>query len=304
MLQLAEIFYSVQGEGAYTGTPATFVRLAGCNLSCAFCDTDYSLHFFASVEEGVERVAQAGAACPMTVLTGGEPLAQRESAALIDALRAKGKRVHIESNGTIPVALAPDVILGNGVAAVLALRQATRSIPILFPVAGDPVGAGLVESLAQPGGNITGFMTFEYSMASKWLELLKEVAPSVTRAAVFRDTAVPQGAGEFGIIQAAASSFGVAVSPLNQREPADIERSIAAFARSANAGLIVSTSVVALIHRDLIVTLAAQHKLPAVYFERIKPCPALSALHRSLSKTSAARSRQVVCLIAAKWVFA
>lgn len=111
MLQLAEIFYSVQGEGAYTGTPATFVRLAGCNLSCAFCDTDYSLRFFASVEEIVARVAQAGGACPMVVLTGGEPLAQRESAALIDALRAAGKRVHVESNGTIAVELPADVWL-------------------------------------------------------------------------------------------------------------------------------------------------------------------------------------------------
>jgi organic radical activating enzyme len=111
LLQLAEIFYSVQGEGTWTGTPAVFVRLAGCNLSCAFCDTDYALKFFASVTDVVRRVREEGGACPLVILTGGEPLAQREALALIDALRADGRRVHIESNGTLPTELPDDVWL-------------------------------------------------------------------------------------------------------------------------------------------------------------------------------------------------
>ena len=127
MLQLAEIFYSVQGEGTWTGTPAVFVRLAGCNLSCAFCDTDYALKFFASVPQVVERVRDEGGSCPMVILTGGEPLAQRESAALIEALRADGRRVHIESNGTIPTALAEDVWLTVSPKERLAPEMARRA---------------------------------------------------------------------------------------------------------------------------------------------------------------------------------
>jgi organic radical activating enzyme len=127
VLQLAEIFYSVQGEGTWTGTPAVFVRLAGCNLSCAFCDTDYALKFFASVPQVVERVRDEGGSCPMVILTGGEPLAQRESAALIEALRADGRRVHIESNGTIPTALAEDVWLTVSPKERLAPEMARRA---------------------------------------------------------------------------------------------------------------------------------------------------------------------------------
>ena len=153
-------------------------------------------------------------------------------------------------------------------AAVGPLLQATRTVPIVFVHVADPVGAGFVESLARPGGNATGFMQFEYSMSGKWLELLKEIAPGVTRAAVLRDPAIAAGIGQFGAIQAVAPSLGVEVSPVNVRDAGEIERAVAAFARSANGGLIVTASASAIVHRDLIITLAARHKLPAVYFER------------------------------------
>ena len=166
------------------------------------------------------------------------------------------------------VALAPDVILAHGASTVGPLLQATRTVPIVFPIVADPVGAGFVDSLARPGGNATGFMQFEYSMSGKWLELLKEIAPSVTRAAVLRDPAIPAGIGQFGVIQAVAPSLGVEVSPVNMRDAGEIERAVAAFARSPNGGLIVTASALAALHRDLIITLAARHKLPAVYSER------------------------------------
>ena len=148
------------------------------------------------------------------------------------------------------------------------LLQATRTVPIVFPVVADPVGAGFVDSLARPGGNATGFMPFEYGMSGKWLELLKQIAPGVTRVAVLRDPATPTGTGQFGAIQAVAPSLGVEVSPVNVRDAGEIERAITAFARSPNGGLIVTASGLAQRHRDLIVTLAARHKLPAVYSER------------------------------------
>ena len=148
------------------------------------------------------------------------------------------------------------------------LLQATRTVPIVFAVVADPVGAGFVDSLARPGGNATGFMTFEYSLSGKWLELLKQIAPGVTRVAVLRDPAIASGIGQFGAIQAVAPSLGVEVSPVNVRDAGEIERAVAAFARSPNGGLIVTASALAALHRDLIITLAARHKLPAVYFER------------------------------------
>ena len=148
------------------------------------------------------------------------------------------------------------------------LLQATRTVPIVFAVVADPVGAGFVDSLARPGGNATGFMTFEYSMSGKWLELLKQIAPGVTRAAVLRDPAKPAGTGQFAVIQAVAPSLGVEVSPVNVRDAGEIERAVAAFARAPNGGLIVTASAAAIVHRDLIITLAARHKLPAVYSER------------------------------------
>jgi putative ABC transport system substrate-binding protein len=145
------------------------------------------------------------------------------------------------------------------------LLQATRTVPIVFPVVGDPVAAGFVDTLARPGGNVTGFMTVEYSMAAKWLELLKETAPGVTRVAVLRNPAVPTGIGQFGIIQAAAPSLKVEVNPVNMRDAGEIERAVAAFARASNGGLIVTSGGFSNLHRDLIVTLAARHRLPAVY---------------------------------------
>ena len=148
------------------------------------------------------------------------------------------------------------------------LLQATRTVPIVFPIVVDPVGAGFVDSLARPGGNATGFIAFEYSLSGKWLELLKEIAPGVTRVAVLRDPAIASGTGQFGAIQAVAPSLRVEVSPVNMRDAGEIERAVAAFARAPNGGLIVTASALAIVHRDLIVTLAARHKLPAVYFER------------------------------------
>ena len=166
------------------------------------------------------------------------------------------------------VALAPDVILATGSPPVVALQQATRSAAIVFADVGDPVGQGFVETLARPGGNTTGFMLFEYTMGGKWLELLKEIAPGVTRVAVLRDPATTAGQGQVGAIQALAPSFGVEVTPVNVRESGEIERAIAAFVRTSRDGLIVTGSALTVFHRDLIVTLAARYKLPTVYFQR------------------------------------
>ena len=163
------------------------------------------------------------------------------------------------------VGLAPDVILASASAAVAALQQTTRTIPIVFASVADPVGAGFVETLAHPGGNITGFSTFEYTLSGKWLELLKEVAPSVTRAAVLRDATVGSGVGQYAIIQAVAPSLGVELRPIDVRDPGEIERAIVTFAQSPNGGLIIVGSPGGLVHRDLIIALAAHHQLPAVY---------------------------------------
>jgi putative tryptophan/tyrosine transport system substrate-binding protein len=164
------------------------------------------------------------------------------------------------------VALAPDVILAaTGTSTVAPLLQTTRTVPIVFVVVIDPVGAGFVASLARPGGNATGFTLFEYGMSGKWLELLKEIAPRVTRAAVLRDPTIASGIGQFGAVQAVAPSLGVELSPVDVRDAPEIERAVTAFARSGNGGLIVTASPLANAHRDLIITLAARHKLPAVY---------------------------------------
>ena len=167
------------------------------------------------------------------------------------------------------VALAPDVILAVGGAAVGPLLQATRTVPIVFPITADPVAAGFVDSLARPGGNATGFMLYEYSISGKWLELLKQIAPGVTRVAVLGDTNTPTGPAQFGVIQAVAPSLRVEVSSLlNKRDAGEIERTVTAFARSPNGGLIVTAGPRALLNRDLIIKLAALHKLPAIYFDR------------------------------------
>src|SRR5882672_5506866 len=166
-------------------------------------------------------------------------------------------------------ALAPDVILAaTGTATVAPLLQATRTVPIVFVSVIDPVGAGFVDSLARPGGNATGFTIFEYGMSGKWLELLKEIAPRVTRAAVLRDPAIASGIGQFAAVQAVAPSLGVELSPVDVRDAGEIERAVAAFARSSNGGLIVTASPLASRHRHLIITLAARHRLPAVYASR------------------------------------
>jgi putative ABC transport system substrate-binding protein len=165
-------------------------------------------------------------------------------------------------------ALTPDVILAHANAAVGALLQATRTVPIVFPVIGDPVASGIVDSLARPGGNVTGFMQFEFSLSGKWLELLKQIAPGVTRAAVLRDPALGTGTSQFAVIQAAAPSLRVEVSPINMRDAGEIEHAVETFARSPNGGLVVAAGGAAQRHRNLIITLAARHKLPAVYFER------------------------------------
>ncbi len=172
----------------------------------------------------------------------------------------------IRRHATELAALAPDVLLaGTGTASVAPLLQATRTVPIVFAVVIDPVGAGFVDSLARPGGNATGFTIFEYGMSGKWLELLKEIAPHVTRAAVLRDPVIASGIGQFATIQALAPSLGVELSPVDVRNAPEIERAVTAFARFDNGGLIVTSSALATRYRDLIITLAARNKLPAVY---------------------------------------
>ena len=216
-------------------------------------------------------------------LTADDPVAQANNAAFVQGLQqlgwTDGRNLHVDFRfgaGNAAnvrkyaeelVALAPDVILAvsQGLGPLL---QATRTIPIVFTIVPDPVGAGFVESLSRPGGNATGFLMLEYSLCGKWLELLKEIAPSVTRAAVLRDSSDPAGVGQFAVIQSAAPGVGVDVSPINLRDAAEIERAVAAFAQTANGGLIVTTSALSVVHRDLIVALAAQHNLPAVYSER------------------------------------
>jgi putative ABC transport system substrate-binding protein len=166
------------------------------------------------------------------------------------------------------IALGPNVVVALTSAAVAPLRQATRTIPIVFAIVADPVGAGFVESLARPGGNVTGFLGQEYALSGKWLELLKEIAPRMTRAAVLSDSSIPAGPGQFGAIQAVAPSLGVELRPIDLHDPVEIERAVAAFAQGVNGGLIVTSSPRATLHRELIITLAARHRLPAVYFER------------------------------------
>jgi len=165
------------------------------------------------------------------------------------------------------VALAPDVILASGSATVGPLRRATRTVPIVFALVIDPVGSGYVNSMARPGGNVTGFTPFDYSIGAKWLELLKQIAPSVTQAAVIRDPAITAGIGMWGAIQSVSPSVAIEVSPINVGDAGEIERALIEFARSPNGGLIVTGSALAVFHRDLIIALAARHRLPAVYYD-------------------------------------
>jgi len=166
------------------------------------------------------------------------------------------------------VALTPDVILATSNPSLEQLLQVTRTVPIVFAIAIDPVGSGFVDSLSRPGGNATGFMMFEYSLCGKWVELLKQIEPSITRVAVLRDPTITQAIGEFAVIQSVAPSFNVEVIPVDVRDKAEIERALEAFGRSANGGLILTTSPGSVTHSDLVATLATRHKLPAVSFER------------------------------------
>ena len=232
----------------------------------------------AASAQQVERVRRIGV---LMAFASDDPEGQARLAAVAQGLQQSGwtvgQNVRVDyrwSGGNADnmrkyaaelVALAPDVILAHSSQAVAPLLQATRTVPIVFTAVSDPVGAGYVDSLARPGGNATGFLLWEYSIAGKWLELLKEIAPRVTRAAVLRETAIASGPALFGVIQAAAPSLGVELRPVDVRDAGEIERAITAFAQGANGGLIVTGSTLAAIHRDLIVTLAARHKLPAVY---------------------------------------
>jgi ABC-type uncharacterized transport system substrate-binding protein len=215
-------------------------------------------------------------------LAADDPEGQARSAAFLHALQqlgwsdgrnvridyrwAAGDAAHFRRYTEELLALAPDVILAASTPSVQALQQATRAVPIVFAIVADPVGAGFVDSLARPGGNVTGFTPFEYGISGKWLELLKEVVPRVTRVAVLRDLTI--GLGQLGAIQSVAPSLGVELTPIGLGNPGQIERTVAAFARSSNGGLIVTASTSAIIHRELITTLAARNKLPAVYYER------------------------------------
>jgi putative ABC transport system substrate-binding protein len=185
----------------------------------------------------------------------------------IDTRWTKGDADEARKYAAELVALAPDAIVATGVSTV-GLLQLTRTVPVVFPAASDPVAAGLVESLARPGGNATGFLAFEYSLSGKWAELLRQVAPNVTRAAVLRDPAIPSGIGQFGVIQAVAPSVGLEVFPVNLRDAAGIQPALATLAGSGDGGLIVTSSGRATFLQTQIITLAAQHKLPAVYWDR------------------------------------
>jgi putative ABC transport system substrate-binding protein len=225
-----------------------------------------------------ERMRRIGVLIP---LAADDPEGQARVAAFLNGLQqlgwANGRNVRIDTrwsagdadeirkNAAELVALAPDVILGGGGAVMGLLLQATRTIPIVFTQTPDPVGAGFVESVGRPGGNATGFTLFEFGISVKWLEILKEVAPNVTRAAVLRDTAIPAGIGQLGALQGVAPSFGVELTQINVREGHEIERATTAFARQPNGGLIVLSGPSAIAHRDLIITLAARHHLPTIY---------------------------------------
>jgi putative ABC transport system substrate-binding protein len=224
----------------------------------------------------------------IAVLTGiaaNDPETQARHGAFLQALERLGWReglnvgieyrwgsgdaTNIRNHAAELVSLAPDIILTSGTSSLGPLLQATRTIPIVFVNVADPVGAGFVDSLSQPGGNATGFTQFEYSLSGKWLELLKEIAPGVKRVGVIRDAAQTSGIGQFAVIQSVAPSVGVDVRPINVSDASEIERVVAAFSRSPNGGLVVTSSAFAVRHRELIIALASRHKLPAVYYRRL-----------------------------------
>jgi putative tryptophan/tyrosine transport system substrate-binding protein len=230
---------------------------------------------------GQERVRTVGMLLPASP---GDAVFQTRVAAFVQGLQQAGwvigRNVSLEYRWTESnphnvrkyaaelVARVPDVILADGSATVAALLQSTRTIPIVFPVAGDPVGAGYVETLARPGGNATGFMNFEYSISGKWLELLKQIAPNLSRVGVLRDLNAPTGSAQYGVIQAAAPAHGLDISPINVLNADEIERAIVNFAQKPNGGLIITATPAAIVHRQKIIELAERTKLPAIYFGR------------------------------------
>ena len=240
-----------------------------------------SMPLAASAQQG-QRVRRIGA---LMNLAAEDPVSIARAKAFSQGLQAlgwtDGRNVQVDYRwaagnadlfqryATELVALAPDVILAAGGTALPVFLQATRTIPVVFVHVIDPVGNAYVASLARPGGNATGFLTFEYNLAAKWVEVLKEIAPNVTRAGVLRDATVGYGIGQFAVIQSVALSLGVDVTPINLRDAAEIERDITALGRSTNVGLILTASPSGPVHRDLIIALAARHKLPAIYVERL-----------------------------------
>jgi len=228
-----------------------------------------------------ERVRRVGV---LLNINANDPDRQANLATFAEALRqlgwVDGRNVQIETRwaggdqavsrrqAEQLVALAPDVIVATGNAVMEPVLQATRTLPIVFCNVLDAVGSGYVESLARPGGNATGFTVFEYNLSGKWLELLKEIAPQVTRAGVLRDPAISVGIGQFAVIQSVAQSVGVDVRAINLRDASEIERAIAAFARTPDGGLILTLSALAVVHREVIIALAGKYKLPAIYYRR------------------------------------
>lgn len=232
-----------------------------------------------------ERIRRIAILSSAGATDASDPGVQANIAALLQALRqlgwtsghnlqidhrvGGGNAERIRKQAAELAALAPEVIVTAGATSLGPLLQATRSIPVVFVNVADPIGAGYAESLAQPGGNATGFMAFEYSLSTKWLELLKQIAPGVTRVGVLRDAAISSGIGQFAVIQSVAPSIGVDVSPISVGNAREIERGIATSARSGNGGLIATASAATVFHRDLIITLAARYKLPAIYSRRL-----------------------------------
>jgi putative ABC transport system substrate-binding protein len=216
--------------------------------------------------------------------SANDPQAQNRNAAFLQSLQqlgwTVGQNVQIDyrwSAGSEDdtrkyaaelVALAPDVLFTSGSAALEPLRRATHTIPIVFVLVPDPVGAGFISSLARPGGNVTGFTNFDYSIAAKWLSLLKEIAPNTTRAAVLRDPAITAGIGQWATIQSVSSSVGIEVNPISLTDAGEMESALAAFAHSPNGGLIATGAALTVVRRDLIIALAARHRLPAIYYDR------------------------------------
>jgi putative tryptophan/tyrosine transport system substrate-binding protein len=233
--------------------------------------------FVAKAQQQMRRIGV------LNSLSADDPVGQKRMAAFLQGLQqagwtvgqnvqmdlrwAAGQADDYRSLAAELIALQPDVILATGSAAVGTL-QTTRTVPIVFVNVIDPVGAGFVESLARPGGNVTGFTQFEYATSGKWLELLKEIAPRVTRAAVLRDYGLPSGLGQFAAVQSAAPALGIEVRPVNVRDATEITRAISAFTAAPNGGLIVTANASTVLHRELIISLAARHKLPAVYSQK------------------------------------